>query len=588
MDIIDIIIAKAQANAIPVSIANLEKQAKQAVKDANDAVTAIDAIEDRAITAAETAEEAAASLEDIASTVDTKISTYDTETVAPMRADIDALQAAQITDYVSDFAASTSTTSTAVTTTITANRNGKTDVSQTFKNYQSKGQNTDGSMTQKAITTELNALAQAIEDIDTGGGGAIPTFPTDDAGKILMVGDDGSIVASSLTEESIINTQMATNTYMPDHTIGLTIDYVNKTCEYLACSAQPEELACYTGRRRCILNNNGQVVAYFGDINYIEDGSRGNVMVELPPVWYRRVILESAAAINNQGNFIKKEQILISDRPQHGFTLHPLFKAGIQDNPILAYVGAYEGAIINGTMQSIAGVQPTTNVSLQTAAESVHGGLNLSLTSIDFESYNQLLMLMEFGTLNIQDAFYPGVSKITNTGTTYCAAVLTGATSFLGNDSGEALSSTSVVNGVSTTYTESGKVSISYRGMENPYGNTWRYVNRSLMAQNNIITIGNNTYYLPKQEEWISGFNATSAPYFLPISTSISADSAYPVGDYTFLSKTGAADTFIAVGGAYNSDQQAGPFTYAINRTIDNSASIWRGFRLMSVDGGTR
>ena len=587
MDIIDIIIAKAQANAIPVSIANLEKQAKQAVKDANDAVTAIDAIEDRAITAAETAEEAAASLEDITSTVDTKISAYDTQTIAPMRDDIDALQAAQITDYVSDFSTSTSTTSAAVTTTITANRNGKTDVSQTFKNYQSKGQNTDGSMTQKAITTELNVLAQAIEDIDTGGGGAIPTFPTDDAGKILKVDHDGSIVASSLTEESIINTQMATNTYMPDHTIGLTIDYVNKTCEYLAGSAQPEELTCYTGRRRCVLNSNRQVVAYFGDTNYIEDGSNGNVMVELPPVWYRRVILESAAATNNQGNFIKKEQILISDRPQQGFTLHPLFETDAQNHPVLGYVGAYEGAIINGTMQSIAGVQPTTNVSLQTAAESIPSDSNLMLTSINFESYNQLLMLMEFGTLNIQDAFYSGVSKITNAGTTYCAAVLTGATSFLGNASGEALSSTSVVNGVSTTYTESGKVSISYRGMENPYGNTWRYV-INLMAQNNVITIGNNTYYLPKQEEWISGFNAISAPYFIPISTSISADSAYPVGDYTFINKTGAANTLIAVGGAYNSDQQAGPFTYAINRTVDNSASIWRGFRLMSNGGGAK
>lgn len=585
MDMIDILIAVKKSFTSETE--SLVKRAKQAMDDAETVVENVSAIEDRAIAAAETAEEAAASLEDIVSTIDTKINAYDTETVAPMRADIDALEAAQVTDYVSDFSTFTSTTSSAVTTTITANRNGKVDVSQTFKNYQSKGQNTDGSMTQKAITAELNALAQAIEDIDTGGG-AIPTFPIDDAGKILMVGDDGSIVASSLTEESIINTQMATNTYMPDHTIGLTIDYINKTCEYLAGSAQPEELACYTGRRRCVLNNSGQVVAYFGDANYIEDGSRGNVMVELPPVWYRRVILESAAATNNQGNFIKKEQILISDRPQHGFALHPLFKAGIQDNPILAYVGAYEGAIINDTMQSIAGVQPTTNVSLQTAAESVHGGLNLSLTSIDFESYNQLLMLMEFGTLNIQDAFYPGVSKITTTGTTYCAAVLTGATSFLGNGSGEALSSTSVVNGVSTTYTESGKVSISYRGMENPYGNTWRYVNMGLMAQNNIITIGNNTYYLPKQEEWISGFNATSAPYFIPISTSISADSAYPVGDYTFLSKTGAANTLIAVGGAYNSDQQAGPFTYAINRTVDNSASIWRGFRLMSVDGGTR
>lgn len=590
MDMIDILIAVKKSFTSETE--SLVKRAKQAMDDAETVVENVSAVEDRAIAAAETAEEAAASLEDITSTVDTKISAYDTETVAPMRADIDALEAAQITDYVSDFATSTSTTSAAVTTTITANRNGKTDVSQTFKNYQSKGQNTDGSMTQKAITTELNALAQAIEDIDTGGG-TVPTFPTDDAGKILMVGDDGSIIASSLTEESIINTQMATNTYMPKRAIGLTIDYENKTMTYLEGSYAPDNLACYADRKRCILKN-GKPVAYYGDSNYIEDGSLGEVMVELPPVWYRRNILESALA-NGQGHYIKKEQIFISDTEQAGLELHPLFQKDIEGTALPAYVGAYEGYIENDygytILHSIAGVQPTTNITYQeakTAAE--HNGSDYALTDLNFESYNQLMMLMEFGTFNIQDAFYPGVSKITNTSSNYCAAVLTGATSFLGNDSGEALSSTSVVNGVSTTYTESGKVSISYRGMENPYGNTWRYADN--LAVNNAVKIfinGSNphyeTYYFQQNDGWISGFNATTMPYFIPISTSIKADSTYPVGDYTYIAKQ-TDDTCIVVAGAYNLEQQTGPFIYAVNRLANDSSSIWRGARLMLVEQG--
>lgn len=575
MDIIDIIIAKAQANAIPVSIASLERQAKQAVKDANDAVAAIDEIEDRATTAAETAEEAAASLEDIVSTIDTKINAYDTETVAPMREDIEALQEAQITDYVSDFAASTSTTSTAVTTTITANRNGKTDVTQTFKNYQATGQNTDGSMTQKAITDALTAINEAIENIDISG--AIPTFSTDDAGKLLMVGSDGSIAVSSLTEESIINTQLETNTFMPERAIGIEVDYANKTVTYIEGSCEPDELACYSGRRRCIVDSNSKTVkAYYGDANYVEDGSLGEVMVELPPVWYRRVIIESAAAPNGNGTYIKKERIFITDVPTTGFELHPLFHSSI--NQVLPeYVSAYEGVITDGKLHSVAGVQPTTNVEVGILAEAAIQN-NGSLSDIAFESYNQLMMLMEFGTFNIQEAFYPGVTQITDTGTTYCAAVVTGATASLGDKSGEAASSVSIVNGVSTTYTESGKVSISYRGIENPYGNTWRYVGNSECTSERI-SLGTNWCFFPTQNEWISAFNAITRPYFIPISSSISADSSLPIGDYCFVGKN-LTNVWIAVGGAYNSDQQAGPFTYAINREGNNTASIWRGARL--------
>ena len=581
MDIIDIIIAKAQANAIPVSIASLERQAKQAVKDANDAVAAIDEIEDRATTAAETAETAAESLVEIASTVDTKIDAYDTETVAPMREDIETLQEAQITDYVSDFATSTSTTSAAVTTTITASRNGKADVTQTFKNYQATGQNTDGSMTQKAITDALTAINEAIENIDISG--AIPTFSTDDAGKLLMVGNNGSIVASSLTEASVINTQLETNTFMPERAIGIEIDYANKTVTYIEGSCEPDELVCYSGRKRCVVDSNSKTVkVYYGDANYVEDGSLGEVMVELPPVWYRRVIIESAAAPNGNGTYIKKERIFITDTPTTGFELHPLFHT-FNGEILPSYIGAYEGAIINGKLCSIAGVQPTTNISLENAIAAANQN-GYQLSDLRFESYNQLMMLMEFGTLNIQEAFYPGVTQITDTGTTYCAAVLTGATASLGNESGEATSSVSVVNGVSTTYTESGKVSISYRGMENPYGNTWRYSEADCYPTHVLVYHHSEqeTLYFPTQNEWVSTFNATTLPYFIPLSSSITADSSLPVGDYCFIGKN-LATARVAVGGAYNSDQQAGPFTYAVNRESNNTASIWRGFRIATV-----
>ena len=61
-------------------------------------------------------------------------------------------------------------------------------------------------------------------------------------------------------------------------------------------------------------------------------------------------------------------------------------------------------------------------------------------------------------------------------GGSYNCSSLTGSTSNLGNNTGMAASTINEINGTQTTYTANGKVSVSYRGMENPYGNIWELV----------------------------------------------------------------------------------------------------------------
>jgi hypothetical protein len=77
------------------------------------------------------------------------------------------------------------------------------------KMYSTTGQNTDGTMTQKAITDAItsayNALEIRINNIPTSGGnGGIFNLGTDAAGHIVIVGPDGNITASDMTESELI------------------------------------------------------------------------------------------------------------------------------------------------------------------------------------------------------------------------------------------------------------------------------------------------------------------------------------------------------------------------------------------------
>ena len=97
------------------------------------------------------------------------------------------------------------------------------------------------------------------------------------------------------------------------------------------------------------------------------------------------------------------------------------------------------------------------------------------IETIQAASANQLLMLIELGSTNFQPIIGNGVVGVYNT-ETYNGASITGSTSALGNATGKATATISEVGGVETVYTTNNFLSISYRGMENPYGNIWKFV----------------------------------------------------------------------------------------------------------------
>lgn len=87
-----------------------------------------------------------------------------------------------------------------------------------------------------------------------------------------------------------------------DDTIaGIEADFENKVFTRLAGAKGKSGgtdfnvFATYSGMRRCNLADDGTVNAYYGDAGYTEDGSNGQVMVEIPKCYYKMIPLKLQA-----------------------------------------------------------------------------------------------------------------------------------------------------------------------------------------------------------------------------------------------------------------------------------------------------
>ena len=231
----------------------------------------------------------------------------------------------------------------------------------------------------------------------------------------------------------------------------------------------------WAGIRRCILNDSGQIVAYYGESGFVENGSTGQVMVRIPKFYYRAE------------SFTNGYRWYVSPKPQGGFRVHPAFiRNGVEKDCI--YFSAYEGCLYDvsassyitndaqvadftaGTgdkLSSIANAKPcsglTQNLTLPNSRILAHNrGSGWELQDFLTSSAIQLLYLIEYATFNSQAQIGRGVVDKTDDNSTNMA-VNTGATSSLGNASGKASGT-------------DGLVSVSYRGIENFWGNIWKWV----------------------------------------------------------------------------------------------------------------
>ena len=401
--------------------------------------------------------------------------------------------------------------------------------------------------------------------------------------------------------------------------LGITMDYKNKTCTRIAgaknltAGADFDKFSMYGGRKRCNVSDGGTINAYYGDEGYTEDGSNGQVMVYQPKFYYLVCPLEYDRQETGYGYHLRKANYYVSETQRAGFKLHPAFydKNGNEVDYIL--MSAYEGCIYDTSanaylkndeqvmdaskdkFSSIAGARPASGVSQNLTRPNIeqmakNRGEGWHSFGIKTASMEQLLMIVEMGMMNLQTAIGQGVVNLpwtTGSDTTSSYAGATGSTASLGNGTGRATETTTYEGGVATKNTADGKTSICYRGVENFWGNIWKFayginfyceVGKPFLGYvckdfnyaeskrtDNYENIG---FALPSENGYVSAMGYSTNYDWLFLPSEVKGNSSLPVGDYYYQNNTWDGYRIARLGGGWNSGSAAGGFCWTLDGSV--------------------
>ena len=399
--------------------------------------------------------------------------------------------------------------------------------------------------------------------------------------------------------------------------LGLQVDYQNKTMKRIAgavnltAGTDFDKFEMFGGRKRCNVADDGTIVAYHGDPEYKEDGSMGQVMVYQPKFYYLVCpVVYDPIKSTGLGYHLRKANYYVSSKPRAGFRLHPAFydENGNEIDYIL--MGAFEGSIYDTSAQayllqdeqvadftastgdkfsSIAGSKPSSGKTQSLTRPNIeqlakNRGAGWHLDNIKIASMNQLLMIIEMGQMELQGAIGKGVTEVNDTPNTENNSVLTGGTSSLGNKTGMA-------DGVN------GKVSISYRGLENPWGNIWKFIygvniwgngkmdgGQPYICKDFNYSENKNTdnyvgagFTVANKSGYISAMAYSPTCDWLFMASETDGNSSVPVGDYTYITQNLNGYRIARLGGGWIGWSYAGCFCWAL---IDGV-----GIRVRNVGG---
>lgn len=402
--------------------------------------------------------------------------------------------------------------------------------------------------------------------------------------------------------------------------LGITMDYKNKTCTRIAgaknltAGADFDKFSMYGGRKRCNVSDGGTINAYYGDEGYTEDGSNGQVMVYQPKFYYLVCPLEYDRQETGYGYHLRKANYYVSETQRAGFKLHPAFydKNGNEVDYIL--MSAYEGCIYDTSanaylkndeqvmdaskdkFSSIAGTRPASGVSQNLTRPNIeqmakNRGEGWHSLGIKTASMEQLLMIVEMGMMNLQTAIGQGVVNLpwsTGSDTTSSYAGATGSTASLGNGTGRATKTTTYEGGKATDYTVDGKTSICYRGVENFWGNIWKFAygvniwgngkmagGMPYICSDFNYAEGKNTdnyegagFTVTKANGYISAMGYSTKYDWLFMASECLGNSSLPVGDYTYITENLNGYRVTLLGGTWSYGSSAGGFSWSLTNGV--------------------
>ena len=402
-----------------------------------------------------------------------------------------------------------------------------------------------------------------------------------------------------------------------DDIVGIQVDYKNKTFKRLAGAANLtkgsdfDKFTMFGGRKRCNVADDGSIVAWYGDADYKEDGSMGQVMVYQPKFYYLVCPVEYDPIDTGIGYHLRKANYYVSEKPRAGFRLHPAFYDASGNEIDYFLTSAYEGSIYDASasayllndeqvmntgedkFSSIAGARPASGSSQNLTRPNIEAmaqnrGTNWHGDLIKQVSAEQMLMIIEMGMMNLQTAIAQGVVSLpwtTGSDTTSSYAAATGSTASLGNGTGRAEKTTTYEGGVAKEYTVDGKTSVCWRGKENFWGNIWKFVYGINIWGNGKMGGGqpyicsdfsfaeskNSGNYEPagftvtNANGYISAMGYSTACDWLFIASECLGNSSLPVGDYTYITVNLNGYRIARLGGYWNSGSNAGGFFWLLD-----------------------
>lgn len=405
-----------------------------------------------------------------------------------------------------------------------------------------------------------------------------------------------------------------------DDIVGIQVDYKNKTFKRLAGAANLtkgsdfDKFTMFGGRKRCNVADDGSIVAWYGDADYKEDGSMGQVMVYQPKFYYLVCPVEYDHIDTGIGYHLRKANYYVSEKPRAGFRLHPAFYDASGNEIDYFLTSAYEGSIYDASasayllndeqvmntgedkFSSIAGARPASGSSQNLTRPNIEAmaqnrGTNWHGDLIKQVSAEQMLMIIEMGMMNLQTAIAQGIVSLpwtTGSDTTSSYAAATGSTASLGNGTGRAEKTTTYEGGVAKEYTVDGKTSVCWRGKENFWGNIWKFVYGINIWGNGKMGGGqpyicsdfsfaeskNSGNYEPagftvtNANGYISAMGYSTACDWLFIASECLGNSSLPVGDYTYITVNLNGYRIARLGGSWSNGGRAGGFYWYLDNGV--------------------
>ena len=407
-----------------------------------------------------------------------------------------------------------------------------------------------------------------------------------------------------------------------DDIVGLQVDYKNKTFKRLAGAANLtpgsdfDKFSMYGGRRKCNVADDGTINAWYGDNNYTEDGSNGQVMVYQPKFYYLVCPVEYDPIDTGIGYHLRKANYYVCEKPRAGFRLHPAFYDASGKEIDYYLTATYEGSLYDTSaaayllqdeqlmssaedkFSSIAGARPASGSSqnlTRTEIEKMaqNRGTNWHGDLIKPVSAEQLLMIIELGIMNTQTGVGQGVVGLpytTGDDTTSSYAAATGSTAALGNGTGRAEKTTTYEGGSAKEYTVDSKTSVCWRGKENFWGNIWKFVygisiwgngkmdggQPYICSDFNFAENKNSGNYEPAgftvapKEGYISAMGYSTKFDWLFIASETLGNSSLPVGDYTYFTQNLNGYRIARLGGGWIYWSIAGRFCWDLRNGVGN------------------